>query len=123
VSVAKRQWRVDLGHSAQSDYQEILRWTTEHFGERQALIYRDMIDDALVELAAGPSLIGVKTRDDIEVGLFTLHIARSRRRGRHFLLFRAVEHNGQDAIEVLRILHDAMDIARHIPESNDLGDN
>ena len=122
MTIGKRQWRVYLGHTAQADYQNILRWTAEHFGERQTSIYNDVIDDAVVELTAGPSLAGVKARDEIETGLFTLHIARAGRKGRHFLLFRVVERDGQEMIEVLRILHDAMDIARHIPPSGDPSD-
>lgn len=43
----------------------------------------------------------------------SLHVARRNRRGRHFILFRATEA-GQ--IQVVRILHDAMDLARHIPD-------
>jgi toxin ParE1/3/4 len=34
------------------------------------------------------------------------------RRGRHFIMYRAASGN---VIEVVRILHDAMDLARHIP--------
>jgi toxin ParE1/3/4 len=38
-------------------------------------------------------------------------VAREGRRGRHFVLFRA---GPEQTIEVLRILHDAMDLSRHL---------
>jgi toxin ParE1/3/4 len=39
-------------------------------------------------------------------------VARQGRRGRHFLVFRQIEDR---CIDVLRLLHDGMDLARHIP--------
>jgi plasmid stabilization system protein ParE len=55
---------------------------------------------------------GSVARGEILPNLRTLHIARRGRRGRHFILYRPAQ--GQ-VIEVLRILHDAMEMARHIP--------
>jgi toxin ParE1/3/4 len=46
--------------------------------------------------------------------LFTLHVTRRGRKGRHVVLFR-MEDMKNNVIEVLRILHDAMDFARHLP--------
>jgi len=46
-------------------------------------------------------------------GLRTLHVARHGRRGRYFLLYRAVEGR---IIEIGRILQDRMDLPRHLPE-------
>jgi toxin ParE1/3/4 len=57
---------------------------------------------------------------DFEV-LFTLHVARKRRRGRHFILFRADTNPNRGLIDVLRILHDAMDLERHVPDEDDDG--
>jgi len=101
--------------SADNDLKEIRIWTAENFGEAQAETYARTISSALKALKSGPRTLGTKARDDIEPGLFTLHIARNRRRGRHFLLFRVVERDGREVIEVLRILHDSMDLARHLP--------
>jgi toxin ParE1/3/4 len=46
-----------------------------------------------------------------------MHVTRNGRKGRHFVLFRA--DADADAvsrqIDVLRILHDSMDLARHRP--------
>lgn len=113
-----RQWRVRLGAVAETDFANIIKWTTENFGARQASIYRDTLVRAIGELANGPDLAGSKTRDEIMPGLRTLHVARHGRRGRHFLLYRAVEGR---IIEIGRILHDQMDLQRHVPFPTDEG--
>jgi len=49
--------------------------------------------------------------DDIGPGVRILHVARLGRRARHMLLYRA---GAGAAIDVLRVLHDAMDIERQV---------
>jgi toxin ParE1/3/4 len=112
-----RQWRVRLGAVAELDFANILKWTTENFGAPQSRIYRDTLVQAIGELANGPDVAGSKARDDIMPGLRALHVARHGRRGRHFLLYRAVEGR----IEIGRILHDQMDLQRHLPFPTDEG--
>jgi len=107
-----RQWRVRLGAVAEIDFANILKWTAEKFGARQAAIYRDTLVQAIGELAKGPDVPGSRARNEIMPGLRTLHVARHGRRGRHFLLYRAVEDG---IIEIGRILHDQMDLKRHLP--------
>ncbi len=70
---------------------------------------------ALIALIEGPEILGAKTRRELGKGLRTLHVARGGRRGRHFILFRVGAHEGRPAIEVLRLLHDSMDLVRHLP--------
>lgn len=60
--------------------------------------------------------LGAKTRDDIAAGVCTLHVARRRRRGRHLLVY---EQGAAQEIRVLRILHDSMDLTRHLPSSDE----
>ena len=67
------------------------------------------------DLVAGPAQPGVKARPEIGKDLFTLHVARNGRRGRHIVLFRAEPDPGRHRIDVLRILHDSMDLASHVP--------
>jgi toxin ParE1/3/4 len=110
--MAVRRWRVHLGAIAELDFANILKWTTENFGSRQARIYRDTLMQAIGDLANGPDVPGSRARDEIMSGLRTLHVARRGRRGRHFLLYRVVE--GQ-IIEIGRVLHDQMDLQRHLP--------
>ena len=62
-------------------------------------------------------LLGSRTRDEILPGLRALHVARHGRRGRHIILYRA---GPEREIEIMRILHDGMELRRHLPtgESN-----
>lgn len=107
-----QRWRVRLGAQAERDLLSILHWTAENFGARQAKDYRATIMQTVYELAAGPEAARARKRDDIAKGLYALHVARHGRRGRHLLLFR-VTRTG--TIEIARILHDGMDLRRHVP--------
>jgi toxin ParE1/3/4 len=111
----ERKWRVRLGAAAELDFANILKWTTENFGARQSRLYRDTLVRAIGELANGPNVAGSKARDEIMRGLRTLHVARHGRRGRHFLLYRVAPGR---IIEIGRILHDRMDLQRHLPFAN-----
>lgn len=110
-------WLVRLSAAAEADFRQILRWTVENFGSVQARIYADTLSSALADLAAGPSLIGVKERPEIDAGIRTLHVARKGRKGRHFIMFRVSHADGQNTIDVLRLLHDRMDLERYRPPS------
>ena len=115
-----RRWRIRLAAAAENDFRNIIRWTSEHFGERQASIYSDTLSRALEALSAGPSIAGARERREIADGLMTLHVARGGRRGRHFVLYRAESQSEVSVIEVLRLLHDSMDLPRHLdPEGED----
>lgn len=111
----KRVWTIRLAHRAEQDYVEILQWTTKTFGEIQASTYAETMALAIEALEDGPDVLGASARDDIQPGIRTLHVARLGRAGRHFVVFRA---NGSD-IDVLRLLHDSMDLSRHLPAAND----
>src|SRR5215469_8030492 len=82
--MAGRRWRVRLGAAAEVDFANILKWTAENFGARQADIYRTTLLATIGELADGPDAIASKARNEIMRGLRTLHVARLGRRGRHF---------------------------------------
>ena len=110
--MAERGCRVRLGAAAELDFAAILRWTTEEFGASQSRRYRDTLIAAIGELADGPEVAGSRARDEIKRGLRTLHVARHGRRGSHILLYRAAPGT---TIEIVRILHDRMDLPRHLP--------
>lgn len=111
----KTVWVVRLGRQAELDYADISRWTAQNFGSRQAEIYAETLSLAIDALKDGPDILGAKARDEIEVGIRTLHVARQGCKGRHFVVFRV---GGDYIIDVLRLLHDSMELARHLP-SND----
>ena len=110
-----QHWRVRLSEPARADIREIFRWTADRFGDAQANAYGELIFAALDRLRGGPRTLGVRARIDIARGLYTLHVSRNRRRGRHIILFRLAQEQGQPVIVVGRILHDAMDIVRYLP--------
>ena len=111
-----RRWKVRLTAAAEDDFRAIVVWTAEQFGFEQALRYRATIFAALRELADGRDTPG--TRDCAELGrkLRSLHVARRVRRGSHVILFAAAE---DDRIDIVRILPDSMDFARHLPSERD----
>jgi toxin ParE1/3/4 len=108
----ERRARVRLGAVAEVDFANILKWTSENFGTRQARIYRDTLLRAIAELGRRPNVAGSKARDEIMPGLRTLHVARHGRRGGHVLLYRVVDGWG---IEIGRMFHEQMDLPRHLP--------
>jgi toxin ParE1/3/4 len=110
--MAPPKWRVRLGSDAEADLAAILQWTADAFGPAQTHAYRDVLVAAVRALEHGPDPIGSRQRDEIGAGLRTLHVARHGRRGRHLLLYR-VAHGS--TIEVIRILHDSMELWRHVP--------
>ena len=114
--MAERRWRIRLGAAAEVDFANILKWTTENFGARQSRVYRDTLVQVMAELAGGPNVAGSRARDEIMAGLRTLHVARRGRRGSHLLMYRAAPNS---TIEIVRILHDRMDLWRHVPSASD----
>jgi len=104
-------WIVRLTRQAEQDLEDILTFTLEHFGLRQVEIYAEALTLALETLVNGPDIIGAVNRDDILPDIKLLHLARFVNRGRHFVVFRAQDNRH---IDVLRILHDSMDLDRHL---------
>ena len=114
MSGAKDSWRIRLASAAETDFDQILQWTAKSFGEDQAFVYAQTLLAALDALKEGPTLTDVKTRDELSKGVLTLHAARLGRKARHFIVFRAKSNGDGKVIQVLRILHDAMDLQRHL---------
>ena len=108
----KSPWIVRLVDAAEMDYLDIVRVSARDFGAIQAAKYAETLEFAIGTLSSdGAAAIGVKAREEIYAGIFTLHASRLGRKASHFLVFRVIENN---VIEILRILHERMDLARHI---------
>jgi toxin ParE1/3/4 len=108
-------WTVRLTALAEADFRGIVEWTVENFGDRQALVYAQTLLAALEKLTSGPAAVGVRERQEISQGIRTLHVGSASRPGRHIIVFRlAAEGRATRAIEVLRLLHEAMDLEQHI---------
>jgi toxin ParE1/3/4 len=114
------RWRPVLSAPAEQDLRSITRWTASNFGPTQANLYNDLILSSLMKLRQGPDVPGARLRRELGPLMYTLYIGRRGKPGRHFLLYRPTD--GQ-VIEVVRILHQAMDIERQIrPAATGPGD-
>lgn len=111
--MAGARWRVRIGAEAERDLEEIGEWTATTFGVQQARRYRDIILSPIDALHAGPEVPGLKRRDDVGPGIRILQTARHGASTRHFLIVRF--DDGERDLVVLRILHDSMDVVRHLP--------
>lgn len=106
-----KTWRIQIGGQAASDFTHILSWTEDKFGTRQAHAYGALLRSALQTLARDPLAPPSRTRDDdVGVGFRTLHLIRP---GRHLLLYRVEA----ERILIVRILHDSMELSRHLLEA------
>jgi toxin ParE1/3/4 len=115
--------RLVLAPSARSDIHAALIWSRERFGERAAERYRDLIEQALRDIVADPERPGSSERPDLARGVRAYHLMFSRdrargpsgvvRRPRHFLVYRRRDEN---VIDVVRVLHDARELDRHMPD-------
>lgn len=116
-----------LSAAAQADVIEILAHTHERFGELARLRYEYLLVTALRDLAEEPDRVGSICRPELGDDVRSYHLRHSRdrarhesglvRRPRHLLLFRLAH---PDLIGLGRVLHDAMEIERHLP--SDYGD-
>ena len=116
---SRRRWRVRLTGVSEADIRDIVLWTANRFGEVQARVYADTLSRAMQVLAEGPTVPGARRRDDIADGVMALHVARDGRKGRHVLVYRVGVPSDPPVIDVLRVLHDAMDLRRHVGETRD----
>jgi toxin ParE1/3/4 len=104
-------WAIDLSREAEVDFTNILVWSAKTFGTRQAEAYKDRLLALFTALSEDPFQIASNARDEIGHGLRTLHMGARRINGRHLILYRVLGTK----IQILRILHDAMELSRHLP--------
>ena len=94
------------------DIREAVAWSRRRFGTLQAERYRLAIQATTETLRQAPLGAATRARNELAPGLRSLHMRRAGQPGRHLLIYRVAE---PDIVVVLRLLHDAMDIARHLP--------
>ena len=98
---------------ASDDIDNVLKHTFDHFGDEQLELYKRLIRAALADISTNPNSPKAKRRPELHRDARTFHIARRGGNARHFILFRFVDDR---VIEVGRVLHDSMDLRRHLPE-------
>ena len=101
-----------------------MRWSLREFGEDAALRYGALLTQAFSDIGADPERPGSLQRPELAKGVFVYHLRFSRDRARsdlgvvhhprHFLVYCRRGH----VVEILRVLHDARDLQRHLPEEH-----
>ena len=102
-------WQIAVTGPAQADLREILRLTRRQFGPPQEADCAGRIEMAIRSLRAGPAPLGSRSAHPGRPDLRKLPVGRNYP---HLLIYRAASDG---RIEVLRVLHSLMDIARHLP--------
>jgi toxin ParE1/3/4 len=112
-----------ISAAAERDIASILVWTQERFSLRGRLRYEALLVRAILDVADEPERTGSHARPEILPAARTYHLRHSRdhvepadgrvRSPRHFLLYRICDDG---RIEIGRVLHERMDLARHLPE-------
>ena len=123
MSSSARKLRVSA--PAETDIEDVLEWSDDHFGELARARYAALIAAALRAIAEDCERVGVTERPDLGKGVLTYHLHFSRKlvpalrsrvqAPRHLLVFRLAEDG---AIEVARLLHDSMELERHLPRDS-----
>jgi toxin ParE1/3/4 len=118
---------VRVAQAAAADIELLLAHSGEEFGYEARQRYERLIETALMLL--GERASSVSAEDALPGGFHAFHLILARRkaralgptvgRPRHFLVWRL---HGPDVIEVARVLHEAMDLPRHLGASESVPD-
>ena len=104
--------------AARRDFTDIIEWTAQQFGRARAESYAALIRNGLARLRDGPDCLGTSRRDDLSPAIRLLRPIHGRQLARQVIAFRQDPEAPSDRLEVLRILHDAMDLARHLGQGD-----
>ncbi|THV20712.1 type II toxin-antitoxin system RelE/ParE family toxin [Peteryoungia ipomoeae] len=115
--------KVRLSAEADADLLDILTRTYAEYGSDALLRYELLIVTALSDVAVSHRRSGLVARPEFGPGIHSYHLRHSWerarhptgivRRPRHFILYRQLL---PELIGVGRILHDVMEVERHLPE-------
>ena len=93
---------------ADTDLFDIYIYTYETWGLPQAVKYTDGLKAAIDWLAEDPNRPGTKNRSDLRQGYRSYH------KQRHLIFYRVAG----EYVEIIRILHDSMDVPRRLAEED-----
>jgi toxin ParE1/3/4 len=91
-----------LSPQAEEDFTDILQYTLDTWGEAQTYAYRAILDKALLAIQQYPQIGHIRPELSAAHRLFPA--------GRHIIVYRVKDN----VVYVSRILHERMDITRHI---------
>ena len=108
---------LEIAPRARRDLDSIFTDSHNRFGALAAVRYRRLVAEALRDLRLSPNRLGVAINPDLPTGLRLYHLRYSRSaasgrigRPRHLIAFKVTA----GGLVVVRVLHDAMDIPRHL---------
>ncbi|WBX82851.1 type II toxin-antitoxin system RelE/ParE family toxin [Sphingosinicella microcystinivorans] len=117
---------IRLAAAAEADIIDILEQSEADFGLAARQRYERLLATALRDIAERPERPGSAARPEIGSGIRSWHLRQSRerargpggpvRRPRHLILYSIID---DATVGVIRILHDAMELQRHIGENSD----
>lgn len=103
------------------DLADILTHSANRFGAVARRRYERLIEVAIADLLEDPARATTADRPELGAGTRSYHLRHVRRRAvvdgamvhdpRHLIVFRFDAH----AVMLVRVLHDAMELSRHIP--------
>ncbi|NMX53037.1 type II toxin-antitoxin system RelE/ParE family toxin [Pseudomonas veronii] len=109
-------------NAARADIVDILRVSQTQSGDQARRRYQALILGSLQAIAGAPYRVGSHDRDELAPGLRSYHFIYSRQQAkhahetvkspRHILFYRVADG---DVIEVIRLLHDSMEVLLHLP--------
>jgi toxin ParE1/3/4 len=111
--------RVIVTARARRDIFILLVTSRSQFGLEAQKRYRVLLEQAIADVADDPSRPGVTRPDGVPQGIWLYHVRHARTRTpanqrvgrpRHVFVFR----QRGDALDLLRVLHDAMDLPSHM---------
>lgn len=119
--------RLRIASTAMEDIEDLLAWSEERLGLSARERYQDLLSRALIDIAGDMARPGVRIRPELGLNVFSYHLFFSRDgatrrsgrarakvlRPRHFLVGRIAE---PDLVDILRVLHDSMEVSRHLPD-------
>lgn len=110
-----------LTDAAESDIIDILEWSEAQFGAAARSRYQRLMAIALTDIVTDPNRAGSLARPELGPDVRSWHLRGSRdrakgpdgvvQRPRHFLVYRSIN---PALIVVGRVLHDAMELERHL---------
>jgi toxin ParE1/3/4 len=115
-----------ISAAAAQDITQLLAYTRDRFGETARRRYEALLVAVLRDIASDPERLGSVPRPELGTGIRSsplgYHLRHSTRRARtpsgtvrqprHFLLYRITR---PDLIGIGRVLHDGMEVERHLP--------
>lgn len=116
---------LELARAAEDDIAAILDHSAEAFGHAARRRYEVLIATGLQDLRSDPLRPTSLARPELQAGVRTYHLRHCRDRAatvegavrapRHLLVYEAPT---TALVRVLRVLHDAMELDRHIPAAD-----